>query len=137
MFEVMKFSRGSIILLLRNLKELRQGESIEQQLSYLERPLATGSKGNHAPYESPCLLIGELEMRLKKCGRDGFFLKVYYALEESVESLARALGLSKVEVERGILTALNYISYKWPKEQSYRDFRYDKRNMRGSLTSDI
>ena len=128
----MKFNKKGIILALQHLKELRQGEYMEQRLSYLERPLATGSSGTHAPFENPCLFIGEIESRLKKCSypgnRDGFLTKVHYAMDESVESLAREFGLPEAEVERGIRTVLKYVSYKWPKDQSYREYKKRKRH---------
>jgi len=123
----MKFNKKAIILVLQHLMELRQGIPIEQHLSYLERPLATKSRGIHAPFEEPCLLIAEVENRLKTCGRDGFLCKVHYALEESEESIARSLGLSEEEVHRGIKTAIKYISYKWEKVESYREFRRKRR----------
>ena len=112
-----------IVLVLQNLKELRRGESIEQHLSYLERPLVTGTRGHHAPFEYPALLAGEVEIRLAKCGIDGFMLKVHIALDESKESIAKALGLPYEEVNRGIWTALGYISGKWPKVNNYREYR--------------
>lgn len=124
----MNLNKRTIIFVLQHLKELRQGEHIEQHLSYLERPLATRRGGlYHAPFENPCLLAGEVENRLAKCGRDGFLCKVHYALDESEESLAKNLGLSKGEVKRGIVTARKYISYKWPKQQNYQKFKWRKR----------
>ena len=117
---------SGVVLVLRNLKELRQGESIDQHLSYLERPLVTGTRGRHAPFEYSALLVGEIENRLVKCGRDGFILKVHVALEESEESIARALGLSREEVYRAIVSALQYISGKWPKNESYQVYKYRK-----------
>ena len=119
----MKLNKWGVIFALQNLKELREGEPIEQHLSYLERPLATGGGSGHAPFEASCLLIAEVENRLKKCGRDGFLCKVHYALEESPGSLARDIGILEEEVERGIKTALKYVSYKWPKVQSYSQYK--------------
>ena len=122
---------SGIVLVLQNLKELRQGESIEQHLSYLERPLVTGTRGRHAPFEASALLLCEVENRLTVCGRDGFILKVHVALEESEESIARALGLSQEEVRRGIQTALSFVSGKWPKNESYKFYRKRKTYLLG------
>lgn len=125
----MKFNKKSVILLLENLRELREGIPIEQHLSYLERPLATSSRGDHAPFENPCMLIGELERRLAKCGRDGFLVKARYAIPESEEALAKSLGLSLEEVQRGIETALKYISKKGTRGESYQEFKWRKKQV--------
>jgi len=122
-----------VILVLQNLKELRRGESIEQHLSYLERPLVTGTRTKHAPFEYSALLAAEIEIRLKKCGIDGFMLKVHIALDESKESIAKALGVPYEEVERGIWTAAAYVSGKWPKAESYNQYRKRKTYLLGMV----
>ena len=114
---------SGVVLVLQNLKELRQGESIDQHLSYLERPLVTGTRGRHAPFEYSALLVGEIENRLVKCGRDGFMLKVHIALDESEQSISKALCISLEEVHRGIWTALMYVLGKWPKVLSYGRYK--------------
>lgn len=120
---MIKFNKQGIILVLTYLKELRRGERIDQHLSYLERPLVSGSSSRHAAFENSCLVVAEVEIRLRKCGRDGLLCKIHHALEESEESLARDFGLSQYEVERGIRVALKYISYKWPKNENYQKYR--------------
>lgn len=120
----MNFNKEAIIFVLQHIKELRQGEHIEQHLSYLERPLATRGGGlYHASFENPCLLAGEVANRLAKCGRDGFFVKVYYCLEESEETIARAFSLPVEEIRNEIISALAYVSNKWPKTEPYQRFR--------------
>jgi len=123
----LKSNIKGVILALQNLKELRRGESIIQDLSYLERPLVIRTRGKHAMFENSCLTIAEIENRLKKCGLDGLLLKAYLALEESVEVLSRATGLSVEETDRGIATALKYISNKWPKDDNYGIYKSRKR----------
>ena len=124
---MIKLNKEGVILVLTYLKDLRQGERIDQHLSYLERPLAIRQGGHEPPFMNSVLLAGEVEVMLKKCGIDGFLCKVHYGLDESKESLSKDLGLSLDEVDRGIRTALKYISYKWPKEQGYREYRWRRK----------
>jgi len=69
------------------------------------------------------MTVAEIENRLKICGLDGFMLKVHVALEESEQSIARALSMPPDEVARGIRTALRYVSGKWPKDQTYKRYK--------------
>lgn len=119
----MFFNRDGIIFVLQHLKELRQGERVERHTSYLERPLVTRSRSLHAPFEDPCLVAAEVTNRLDVCGPDGFFCKVYFALEETQHSIGRVFNLPDHEVDRGIRSALAYVSFKWPKNEDYGTFR--------------
>jgi len=114
---------SGVVLVLQNLQELRQGLRITQDQSYLERPLATRTRGHRANFEESVLLAVEVSHRLKFCGRDGFILKVHCALDESEQSIAHDLDMAEEAVGRGIRTALKYVSGKWPKRENYRDYR--------------
>jgi len=130
----MRLTKQAVIWVLANLKELRAGEYPEMHLGYLERPLATRTRGHHAPFENPCLAAAEIEKRLKVCGRDGFLTKVHYCMEEQDEEIARSLSLPAEAVSKGVKDALSYITNTWPKSRGYKEFKERKRatSRRGS-----
>jgi len=118
-----RLSKDNVIWVLNHLMELRQGEWPAMEVSYLERPLATRKRRGHAPFENPCLLVGEVESRLKACGPDGLWAKIYYSGLEGEEEIARAMSLPVRTVSKGIKSALSYISFKWPKDRNYKEWK--------------
>lgn len=123
----MRLTPERIKIILYHLPELKEGRWPEDvRPSYLERPLATRKYYTHAPYEDPCLLIAEVEIRLSCCNYykhpDGLYAKIVYTGIESEESLARYLNCSIEDVRRSIGKALAYISNKYPK--THRDGRH-------------
>lgn len=90
----------------------------------------TGSKGKvsqKAYFETPVSVAAELDWRLERCGLDGILLEFVYAADiddrlASIAHIASALRLDPRAVERRINTALRYVSGRWRRTRSYRQF---------------
>ena len=78
-----------------------------------------------AQFVGPCELAAEVEMRLLKCGVDGFLTKQRIAWGESYRYMEQQIGIDRDRAARGVSKALSYVSGKWPK-QPYRDYRVPK-----------
>lgn len=61
-----------IILYAQDLREGRWPGGLPSD--YLDTPISSGIS-NRAPFENPCLVIAELEIRVKHCGLDGFLVE--------------------------------------------------------------
>ena len=121
----MKYACYQVKWVLRNLPVLKAGEWSDPIRGDV---LASRVKKYLAPFIGPCELAGTVELRLAYCGLDGLFLKAYYTWGESPAWIGKMFCLDEKTVKKRIESALDYISNKWPKDQSYKDFREHRKS---------
>jgi len=114
---------------LRHLLTLRAGDWPDPEWN--EPAPITRVSSFMAKYIGPCEMAGEVEMRLAICGFDGYLVKQVYAWGESYDYLSKNLHISSKEMNRGIRTAIDYITGKWPMEETYREYRKRHKNKGG------
>ena len=115
-----EYSRATIIWVLINLLELRQG--IHPCPGGADS-ISSGYLNPHAPHEALTGLAGVIESRRQLCGADGLLVKVLYVMREPDSELALIAGCPVRKVNGHVDKVLNYVSGKWPKSQDYREFR--------------
>ncbi len=113
------YSRTTVIWIIRNLLELRQGIAPDPKPDHTP-PIK--QKGNHAPFEVLSGMAGIIEQKLNECGNDGIMTKISYVMGETDETLARIGRCSVRAVSWRIDKVIGYISGK-PKERSYLAYR--------------
>ncbi len=88
----------------------------------------------HAPYESPCMLAGDIAARVKLCGRDGILMEKCCGMETNMRirpsQLARNYHISYDEV----VIALNRVTWFCTDEEFGKGLKYDewKKSVRGN-----
>lgn len=123
----MKYSREDIEWILRNLLELRQGVWPDPRPYDYMPSIQRRCRRVEAHFNNPCDAAGCVEARLDKCGRDGFIAKLSYAYGESDQYIAEKVKLKEKQVTKGVETAIRYISWKWPKDGGYGEYKYHRR----------
>lgn len=120
----MKYTPYQVIWILENLVTLKNGEWPDPIRGDV---LAVRVKKYISPFIGPCEAAANIESRLDYCGLDGLFLKAYYTWEESREGISKLFSVNEEEIKKGTESALSYISNKWPKDRSYKDFKGHKK----------
>lgn len=101
------FNRDQVIWILRHREVISDGEWPTPPTGVV----FTGTKRGHRAYfETPCLVWGELERRLRQVGRDRYLVEDYYCQGISYGEIARSINADEIYVERYIWRALNYMS---------------------------
>jgi len=128
--QTLRFDREGVGWIVDHAVELRGGEwpgGIPSD--YISLP-GTGIK-RRAPFENPCLVIAELEIRVKRCGLDGFLVEEKIG-GKSEEEIAKERCLDVDYIRRRINKVLYYcasgsiprwISTRRRKGQSYEEWR--------------
>jgi hypothetical protein len=126
-----RFKQDEMKWLIENLPSLREGK-------WPPRPEGAPNPNEmrakrvyaHAPYESPCQIAAEVEIRLEAVGMDGILVKAFYCWGEPVDILAKYFNTDKDNISKRISRALRYISgwkrksylyYNWLKQVNYRE----------------
>lgn len=85
------------------------------------------ARGHSAPFEKVAQIMAELTSRLDRVGRDSLLLLIVYSkdLEQQYyirDFLSKCLRIDAVELDKRIDNALRYISGKWARKRSYKQF---------------
>lgn len=103
----LRFDRNGIAWIVRHALELREGRWPGGLPSdYMDTPISSGLT-SRAPFENPCLVIGELEIRIKRCGVDSYLVEAHINGKEP-EEIAKERYLSVDYVKRRINKVLLY-----------------------------
>jgi hypothetical protein len=102
-----RFDREGIDWILNYAQTLKEGMWPDPESSgYTEIP--GGKRANHrGPFENPCLAIAELEIRIKRCGMDGFLVEEVINGKDE-ERIARERHLDIDYIQRRINKVLWY-----------------------------
>jgi hypothetical protein len=122
-----RYSVEQVKWLISILPSLREGNwpPDPRETGYNDRSFTTRQWQRHAPFETACMIAGEVDARLKACGWDGLLVKSVYCWGEDYQSL----GISEEELYRRCGRCLEYVSgwkrknmsYKqWVKQRDYR-----------------
>lgn len=121
------FKRHEVIWLLENFELLLDGiwpsdHKISGYTGLKGRP-----RGHSAPFEKVALIMAELVTRLDSVGRDALPLLIAYSKEPDQQYyirdfLAKCLRIDAIELDKRIENALRYISGKWARKRSYKEF---------------
>ena len=118
-----KYTKAQVRFILNNLVMMKEGVYPESPLgsSYIEVP---GGKKvrRRAPFETSCLIVGELEARLKKTGRDGIAAKAFYTHQFPIYEIAWLAQWDKDETRERIKRAVDYVTGWERKDESYGEF---------------
>jgi hypothetical protein len=107
--QTLRYDRAGVEWIICHAETLKRGEwPGGLSTEYLDTPISSG-RSNRAPFENPCLIIAELEIRVKRCGLDGFLAeeKINGKTEEEI---ARDRYLDIDYVRRRINKVLWYCS---------------------------
>jgi hypothetical protein len=99
-----------------------------RETGYTEAPRTSHSISTHAPFERPMQVIGELDHRLKKAGKDGRLLVLEVHLEQAYDTTRRSLSSDA-------RAALGYISGWRRKRLSYSRWRTEKKRSKNTQKS--
>ena len=103
----LRFDRPGVDWIKCYAKELRSGIwPGGLSTEYLDSTAGSG-KSSRAPFENPCLVIAELEIRIKHCGLDGFLVEEEMNGKD-VEEIARERCLDIDYISRRINKVLGY-----------------------------
>jgi len=131
------FSTEQVIWILEYLPMLIEGlwPSDPQGTGYTDVAMGSKSRSRHAPFETPCQIAAEIEVRLKKLGTDRHLVEDRYTNMIPEEMIAQKLGVHPEEVYKRLDSALKYISRWWRKRMSYpgwkKQGRYRVSNHKG------
>jgi len=104
---MIRFDREGVEWLVQYAQTLKEG-IWPDNVSSGYTALPGGKRANHrAPFENPCLLIAELEIRVKRCGIDGFLVEEKIAGKDE-EEIARERHLDIDYIRRRINKVLYY-----------------------------
>lgn len=78
--------------------------------TWIEQPINSPRRIKNAAFEKPCEIAGEVELRLRKTGKDGLALLSVYCYGVPIGELAEYNHISKDEVERRMDSSLYYVS---------------------------
>ena len=130
-----RFDRLGIEWAIFHAQDLREGRwPGGLPYEYLDTPVRSGIS-NRASFENPCLVIAEVEIRIKRCGLDSFLAeeKLGGKTEEEIAS-ERCLDIGYVK--RRINKVLNYcasgniarwVDTRQRKGQTYEEWKHNRR----------
>lgn len=102
------FTRRTILWLLHNLRELREGNWPSEMSNYIDLPIGKGS--GKSPFETPLGYAIEIEQRLEECRIDGLILLAIECWELTEASLSSYFNFPIWDIRKRWKNALNYIS---------------------------
>jgi hypothetical protein len=102
------FDRAGVDWIVNYAQELKRGEWPEGVSSDYP-PSVNRTRSARAYFENPCLVIAELEIRVKRCGLDGFLVEEKISGKDE-EQIARERFLSVDYVRRRVNKVLWYCS---------------------------
>jgi len=106
-----------VIWLIENLETLRQGE---WPTGGNNCNVSRKQRTNRAYFETPVIILAEIESRLEATGQDGVMCKLFFCLGEPELIIAKQFNIPADKVERRIRRALNYMSGWRRKTLPYR-----------------
>lgn len=112
-------SIGTVKYILRNAYLLRRGEWPDPACDGTLARNIRRLQADHSAVE----FLANVELRLKKCGWDGYLTYIYYNLEMDSDILSRFLKIDKAKMHRNIECVLQYICGKYPKGRTYDDHK--------------
>ena len=118
-----RFTREQVEWLLPHLEEMRRGQypSEGQDTGYYDVPIKHHPSG-HAPFETPCMIAAELDMRIERCGSDGILLRWHYCEGKSLDEISKGAHRSRDDIERRIARVMAYICGRHARRKTYEYF---------------
>ena len=86
---------------------------------YIDIPIKGGR--HKAAFETPVMLSAEINLRLKRCSRDGLVLMCYYYHQMTVEDISLLMREDTVDAYRKMKRALAYCRGK-ARKPDYKEF---------------
>jgi hypothetical protein len=125
-----RYTTDQVKWLVSILPSLREGHwpPNPRETGYVDRSIISKQWQRHAPFEMACMIAGELDARLKACGKDGLLVRAVYCWGEDYQSL----GMRDEELSWRCGRCLAYISgvkrkttqyLQWAKQRNYRQRR--------------
>ena len=126
---MLRYDRADIDWLVCYAQELREGRWPDPIPSGYVDPGGKHHLNKRAPFENPCLAIAELEIRVKRCGLDGFLVEERLNGKDE-EQIARERYMPLEVVERRINKVLCYCASgnaaRWVTTRKRRGLSYEE-----------